>query len=99
MEGPMEARRVAGLDLYCICILPMALTTIRWSVPRQPAWTAAMARFFGSTRRMGTQSAVCTGWRSPGQLEMDASTGQVLECGAAKRYEYACRRRVRERRV
>src|SRR5580692_8619108 len=60
MLGPMAARRSRGLVAKCICILPMVLAAMRASVPRQPAWMAAMARFLASTRRMGTPAAV---WR------------------------------------
>ena len=51
----------------------MVLATMRARVPRQPAWMAAMARFLGSTRRMGTQSAVWMARRRPGRLVMLAS--------------------------
>ncbi len=98
--GPMAARRSRGLVPKCICILPMVLAAMRARVPRQPAWMAAMARFLGSTRRMGTQSAVWTARRRPGRLVMLASPRQGSVGVASKRWitsEWNCFRVMRGR--
>ncbi len=57
---------------------------MRARVPRQPAWMAAMARFLGSTRRMGTQSAVWMARRRPGRLVMVASPRQGSDGAVSK---------------
>ena len=68
--GADGGEEVGGLVLKCICIWPMVLAAMRARVPRQPAWMAATARFLGSTRRMGTQSAVWMARRRLGGLVM-----------------------------
>src|SRR5580704_548777 len=102
MAGPMAARRSAGLVAKCICIWPMALTAMRARVPRQPAWVAATARFLGSTRRMGTQSAVWTARRRPGRLVIEASPLQGSPGAVLKRWmtsEWICLREMSWRSV
>src|SRR5256885_1115318 len=73
MQGPIAARRSEGFDLNLATSSPTVFSRMRARVPRQPAWTAATARFLGSTRRMGTQSAVWTPRRRPGVLVIEAS--------------------------
>src|ERR1700676_1346256 len=100
MLGPMAARRSEGLVPKCICILPMVLAAMRARVPRQPAWMAAMARFLGSTRRMGTQSAVWMARRRPGWLVMLASPLQGSVGASSKTWitsEWNCFSVTRER--
>src|SRR5256885_17144587 len=84
MQGPMAARRSEGFDLNLATSSPMVFSRMRARVPRQPAWTAATARFLGSTRRMGTQSAVWTPRRGPGVLGIEASPLQGSLGAAAK---------------
>src|SRR5580692_4321649 len=98
MLGPMAARRSRGLVPKCICILPMVLAAMRARVPRQPAWMAAMARFLGSTRRMGTQSAVWMASARPWRLVMEASPLQGSPGVVSKRWitsEWNCFRVIR----
>ena len=45
-----------------------AFSRMRFSVPRQPQWTAATARFSSSTRRTGRQSAVRMTRSRPGDV-------------------------------
>src|SRR5208282_1619686 len=100
MLGPMAARRSRGLVPKCICILPMVLAAMRARVPRQPAWMAAMARFLGSTRRMGTQSAVWMARRRLGRLVMLASPRQESAEAVLKRWitsEWNCFRVIKGR--
>src|ERR1700674_2546378 len=56
-----------------------------------------MARFFGSTRRIGTQSAVWTPRRRPGRLVVEASPRQGSPSAALKRWitsEWICLREM-----
>jgi hypothetical protein len=69
----MAASRSAGLLPNSNRIRPMVFCVIRASVPRHPACTAATARFFGSTSKMGTQSAVATARSTPGSLVVEPS--------------------------
>ncbi len=73
MVGPMAASRSCGRLPNSICICPIVLVTMRARVPRQPAWIAAIARFFGSTSRTGAQSAVRTPSNRPARLVVEAS--------------------------
>src|SRR5258706_10924597 len=73
MDGPMAARRSDGFEWKRAWSSPTVFSRMRARAPRHPAWTAATARFLGSTRRMGTQSAVCTPRRRPGVLVSEAS--------------------------
>ena len=66
MAGPSAARMSVGFEPKCMRISPTVFSAMRARVPRQPAWIAATARFFGSTSRIGTQSAVCTPSKSAG---------------------------------
>ena len=84
MAGPTAARRSLGLVPKCICILPMVLAAMRAKVPRQPAWMAATTRFLGSTRRMGTQSAVWMARRRLGLSVVLASPRQGSAGASAK---------------
>src|SRR5271167_574364 len=100
MLGPMAARRSRGLVPKCICILPMVFAAMRARVPRQPAWMAAIACLLGSTRRMGTQSAVWMARRRPRWLVMLASPWRGPDGSVSKRWitsEWNCFRVIRGR--
>ena len=81
-------------------ILPSVFITMRLSVPRHPAWTAATACLRTSANRMGTQSAVWMARRRPGRSVMLASPRRGSVAGVSKRWiasEWNCFRVIRGR--
>ena len=78
---------------------PTPVSTMRLTVPRQPAWKAATTRCLRSATRTGMQSAVCTASSRPGSAVMWPSARRGL-CRPASaraqlrrtRFEWNCLR-------
>src|SRR5258708_284442 len=77
MEGPMAARRSAGLGLDCVCILPVGLATMRWGGPRHPPWKGAGGGLFGAPGGNGAQTGgvAAPGGDGPGAAPASVNGG------------------------
>src|SRR5208282_1652695 len=66
MPGPMAATRSSGREPNSSLMRPTPDSTMRLTVPLQPAWKAATARRLRSATRTGMQSAVWMPSSRPG---------------------------------